>query len=214
MPRSNASDDVEKRRRILSAAFEAAERAGVAGARMDEVAQLAQVSKGTLYRFFRSKEELFLATILDSYESGVQAVDARTEGLSDPAEILAEVLDGLAKLLATVVPGTGVRYQAWGLIASHPELQAQLLGYLRDFHQQRQQQFEQLIRLGQTSGAFRADVAADVVARGIAALFNGFVNRATFDAASATPDMLAACFDTLVRGVLLTPPSAPAEGTP
>ena len=38
---------------------------------MDQVAALAQVSKGTLYRYFESKEELLLATILDSYEQSL-----------------------------------------------------------------------------------------------------------------------------------------------
>ena len=46
-----------RRRRILDAALAVCEERGVHAARMEEVAALAQVSKGTLYRFFESKEE-------------------------------------------------------------------------------------------------------------------------------------------------------------
>ena len=70
MARATHSRD-EKRARILEAALTLCERSGIEGARMDEVAALAQVSKGTLYNFFESKEDLFLATLIDSYQGAV-----------------------------------------------------------------------------------------------------------------------------------------------
>ena len=82
----------EKRRRILDAALAVCQERGVHAARMEEVAARAQVSKGTLYRFFESKEDLFLATIMDSYASVLRmsmSGPPHSEGEAvDPAELL------------------------------------------------------------------------------------------------------------------------------
>ena len=53
----------ESRRRILEAAREVFFRDGFMPANLDEVAELAQVAKGTLYRYFDSKAELYVAVL-------------------------------------------------------------------------------------------------------------------------------------------------------
>lgn len=194
-------EDEQKRQRILEAAFEVCQRRGVASARMEEVAALAQVSKGTLYRFFRSKQELFLATIVASYEDGVRAVGEVDVAL-DPAAALDRILEGLCKILAIIAPRTRVHYQAWGVVANDQEFQQRLHGFLRDFHAQRDREFEQLIRHGQVTGAFRSDVPPDVVAIALGAMFSGFIYRAAFDPDTATSEALRTALDTFLRGVL------------
>lgn len=51
------------RRRILEAAREIFFRAGFMAANLDDVAQRAGVAKGTLYRYFESKAELYVAVL-------------------------------------------------------------------------------------------------------------------------------------------------------
>ena len=53
----------ESRRRILEAAREVFFRDGFMGANLDEVAEKASVAKGTLYRYFESKAELYVAVL-------------------------------------------------------------------------------------------------------------------------------------------------------
>jgi len=52
-----------QRRRILDAAREVFFRDGFAGANLDEVAGIAEVAKGTLYRHFDSKADLYVAVL-------------------------------------------------------------------------------------------------------------------------------------------------------
>jgi len=54
----------ERPREIADAAFEVFAEKGYAGARVEEVAKRAGVSKGLLYLYFRTKEELFKAVIM------------------------------------------------------------------------------------------------------------------------------------------------------
>ena len=81
-PRDDESS--EKRRRILEAALEVCRKRGVGGARMEEVAALAQVSKGTLYRFFASKEDLFLAMMIAAYEGHRSTVELLLNAGANP----------------------------------------------------------------------------------------------------------------------------------
>jgi len=202
--RDPASD--EKRNRILRAALEVCAQSGVAAARMEEIAARAEVSKGTLYRYFESKEDLLLATILASYVEGRRHVDAEKETASDPRDALALLCSGLADVLVQVGEYARIHYQAWGIVAGTPASEARLLEFLRNFHRERDVEIEALIRAGQAAGVFRADVSPSVVSDGMTALLSGFIYRATFDPRAASREALRACFDTLVRG-LLEPPA-------
>jgi AcrR family transcriptional regulator len=195
----------EKRDRILRAALEVCAQRGVAAARMEEIAARAGVSKGTLYRFFESKEDLLLATILASYEQGLKHVDADLQAARDPRDLLARLCNGLTDVLVQVGAHARVHYQAWGITASTPASEAKLLGFLRAFHAERDQMIENLVRAGQDAGVFRRDVQPRVVADAVTALLSGFIYRATFDPRAASREALRACFDSLVRGFLEQP---------
>jgi AcrR family transcriptional regulator len=194
----------DKRARILQAAMEVCERSGVHAARMEEVAARAQVSKGTLYRYFESKEDLFLATIIASYEVGLQAIRPTPEDLAQPRVALAAVFDGLVDVLVSVSPRAQVHYQAWGVVAGTPEYEQRLHDFLRGFHEDRDREFVALIRAGQQSGDFRADADPETIAAGISGLLSGFIYRSAFDPVGADPAVLRACFDTLI-GLALEP---------
>lgn len=194
----------DKRARILEAAMQVCQRSGVHAARMEEVAARAQVSKGTLYRYFESKEDLFLATIIASYEVGLQAIRPTQDEGTPPRAALEAVFDGLVGVLISVSPRAQVHYQAWGVVAGTPQHEKRLHDFLREFHEERDREFVALIRAGQQSGDFDPDADADTIAAGMSALLSGFIYRSAFDPAGADPAALRACFDTLV-GLALEP---------
>jgi AcrR family transcriptional regulator len=202
MEQNGANHSDARRRRILDAALAVCEERGVHAARMEEVAALAQVSKGTLYRFFANKEELFLASIIDSYENGRQMGAAGRADTADPVERLRRRLDALASVLSIVAPHARVHFQAWGVVGDSPAAAVRLNDFLTRFHRERHAEYEELVRAGQREGRFRADVDANTVAHCIGGLVSGFIYRAAFDPASGNPDALRACFDILVHRVL------------
>src|SRR2546423_14811314 len=61
-------------------------------ARMEDIAALAEVGKGTLYRYFKDKEELYLA-LLEQAAAGMEACLARVmENEAGPREQLVAVV--------------------------------------------------------------------------------------------------------------------------
>ena len=200
--RKRADARAEKRARILAAALEVCERDGVERARMEEVAALARVSKGTLYDFFASKEDLLLATLIDSYEESLRIVDAPEGVPQEPRARFEQLLEGLGKVLAAVAPRMNVHYQAWGLVARDAERREHLFGFLRSFFAKRREDMEQTFRDGQRLGVFRVDLDVDGVVTAILTLLSGFLYHSTFDASRASPERLAATFDAVVRAVV------------
>jgi TetR/AcrR family transcriptional repressor of uid operon len=60
-PKVTSQHKTEVRERIVRAAIIAFSRDGYDRTRMDDIAEIAKLSKGTLYLYFRSKEDLFYA---------------------------------------------------------------------------------------------------------------------------------------------------------
>lgn len=81
----------DKRRRVLSAAKTAFARNGFAGTNVNLVAREAGISVGSLYQYFRTKEDIFLALIEGSHKYLSDTIDgifAREEGFLARVEAL------------------------------------------------------------------------------------------------------------------------------
>ncbi|CAN0591837.1 unnamed protein product, partial [Laminaria digitata] len=65
--KSAKRDSTASKRRILMAALNEFSRYGHAGARMDSIAEAADVSKPMIYTYFGDKEELYKAALRESY---------------------------------------------------------------------------------------------------------------------------------------------------
>jgi AcrR family transcriptional regulator len=199
----NSDPDHARRAQILEAALEVCQRRGVEGTRMEEVAARAGVSKGTLYRYFKNKEELLLATVIDSYEQNLPLFDADADPASDPAARLDALLEGTTKVLAAVAPRMSVHYQAWGIVARNPALKERLEEFLRSFHAAIRNTLVETIREGQALAVFDGAADAATFADAIQAQLSGFLYRTTFEPERATPDELHKTLEALVRGALL-----------
>ena len=80
-----------KRAEILSAATDVFAKKAFHEVRADEIAAEAGVGKGTLYRYFPTKDDLFYAAVLAGFDEMDQALDELRERGEDPATALASV---------------------------------------------------------------------------------------------------------------------------
>lgn len=70
---SKSFDKDTKKQEILHAALKAFARNGVAKTKMEDIAEIAGIGKGTIYEYFRSKEDIFI----ESYNQFSEAPDKK-----------------------------------------------------------------------------------------------------------------------------------------
>ena len=195
--------NADKRRRILEAAQGAFGDVGFEAARMEEIARRAGVSKGTLYNFFDSKEDLLICAVEQELQDGLRRV-TRAVGAA-PGTPGSELRATLRSLLLEILPlrtgGPNVLHQqVWSLVARDPAARERVFAFLREFHRAREAQFEAVIREGAARGELRDDIDPAEVGQLLLAVFDGLVRRASFDEKRVDPeralDTLLALLDT------------------
>lgn len=107
---------------IVAAALAVFAEKGFAAAKLDEIAARAGVSKGSLYLYFATKEDLFRAVVEQAIAPNVQAI--RGLLVSHPGPF-AELLEMLAERLSSLIlhaPLGGVAKMVIGEARNFPEL--------------------------------------------------------------------------------------------
>ena len=150
--------DISKHERILAAAIEVIAEHGFFQARVSEIAERAGVADGTIYLYFKSKEEILLAAISNAFESFLDLARAEVQGTGDPRRQLRDLA-----LLHLSSLGSN-RSLA---IVFQTELR-QSARFLARFSQVELKQYFDLIRgivrEGQAMGIFRPELSDKIVA--------------------------------------------------
>lgn len=112
----------DRPKEICAAALAVFAQKGFAAAKLDEIAKRAGVSKGTLYLYFKDKEELFGAVLRDSIAPNIEML--REGGLSAdvPFELAARAIIARFADLATRLPVGAVAKMVIGESRNFPEL--------------------------------------------------------------------------------------------
>jgi AcrR family transcriptional regulator len=147
---------------LLDAALSVFAERGYRNTRLEEVAEEAGVTKGTIYHYFSTKEELLRRAIEHHHERGFGQLEALLAGQRGPASarlrlLLRKGLSGgdpvrrkqLLRLMQGVAHELPEVYSEW--VVTGPHKLAQLVA--------------RVVEEGKSTGEFRADVDSDVAAR-------------------------------------------------
>ena len=112
----------ERPREICAAALAVFAEKGFAAAKLDDIAKRAGVSKGTLYLYFKDKEELFRAVVRDTVSPNIDHLRDAIMAVDLPfAQIAPMFLARLASVAATMPLGSVVK-MVIGESGNFPEL--------------------------------------------------------------------------------------------
>jgi len=178
MPKISAEQRETRREQILSAALKCFSRDGFHQTTTADIVRESGVSQGTLYLYFKSKDDLIAALADDRHqrEAALNALAAHeehplrsilalvklyAERLSEPAQrdILRVGLQGWAEALRNERVRTGV-------LEGVSRARAALV---------------RVIRRGQKAGVFKRELDAAAMARVLIAIFQGFVLQAVWE---------------------------------
>jgi AcrR family transcriptional regulator len=201
--------DEDKRARILAAARAVCAHSGLEAARMEAIAAEARVSKGTLYRFFESKEELLLASLIESHLNASHTT-GEGEALARvaPERRLEVLLEEAAGVLPVATERMPLNMQAWGLVAGDAGRRRLLDRALSEqVYPLRTAELADALRAGIEAGVYRDDVDPEDFAAVALAIFDGTLYRSTFDPEHANGRALRASYRMMLDAL-----RAPARG--
>lgn len=107
---------------IVAAALAVFGEKGFAGARIEEIAKRAGVSKGTLYLYFETKADIFRAVVEETVKPNIEALERTILAMDLPFETLVRtLLPRFAELVTAIPVGTVVKMVV-GESRNFPEL--------------------------------------------------------------------------------------------
>jgi AcrR family transcriptional regulator len=187
---------------ILDAALKVFAEKGFAGARMDDIARRAGVTKGTIYLYFENKEAVFKTLVRESIGTAVSDVSERAASFEGPARaLIGFALNTMAQLLATsdrvVLPKIIIAESG-----NFPELAR---FYRDEIIDKGLGVMTAAIRRGIAQGEFRAVPVEHAVRLCIAPVLLGAIWRVTFARFDETPydyqGLIDTHLDVLFRGL-------------
>ena len=182
---------------IAEAAFDVFSERGYAGARVDDVAKRAGVSKGLLYLYFRTKEELFKAVVMRVISPRVDALIERLAASDQSAE---ELLRGPVQSFMQQLPKSRARVVIKLMIGEgsrHPDL---VDFYWESVASKGMGLIRSIIERGVSSGEFRKTAVGDIPQLVVAPMLVATVWKIVFaDRALDTDRLVSTHIDMLVR---------------
>lgn len=148
----------EKHQRILDAAIAVIAEHGYFQARVSEIAERAGVADGTIYLYFRNKEQILMAAIDSAFEAFLQRAKQELEPLTDARERLRRLAFlhleamGANRPLAAVFQ-TELRQSAKFLTQFSRRHLVEYFDLIRE-----------IVREGQAQGLFRTDISDKIAA--------------------------------------------------
>jgi AcrR family transcriptional regulator len=192
----------EKRRAIIASARLIASQQGLEAAKMSDIARDAHVSKGTLYRFFESKEDLLLAVVLEGQAELVPLLAEKRQSAGSSVDRLVGMAEIIVQTLAPAVDRVVVDIQAVGLAARDSSARSRLDTANRSAYDAVHDELRAVIKEGIATGLLRPDLDADAAAAALVAVRDGVIYRASFDEARKQADRARAVFRVVVDGML------------
>lgn len=171
MPKVSEEHRIERKGQILQAAARCFAREGFHATSMAEIIAESGLSAGSVYRYYKSKDEL-IAAIVEHYISSLAAFRQINQNSADPAEVIASAIQLLsARIDDHGDPFSRMLPQILSEVARNPTAREQIqrvYGDLLDF-------FAEVVRRAQAMGSMRADLDPVGVSRVMLSLGQGFI---------------------------------------
>ncbi len=161
--------------RIMEAAMQCYAAQGFHAAKMSDIAKSAGLAKGTLYLYFKSKDQLTTALVKWIFQGIEQQImPPREVGTLD--DYMAQIRKALDVTEETRIE-TRMFFEVLGPSFGSDEVVAEVAGFFERIGAQNAQQLDYLIQTGEV----RSDIDSNAMGRSIAALIDGMVvHRAMF----------------------------------
>jgi len=194
-PRPDVSE--ERRNQILDAATEVFTQKGFQKARMDDIVERAKLSKGTLYWYFKSKDEIILGIFDRIFGDDLPVLKLLAEENQPAMERLHAYLNQNIRSLKWMLGFAPLSLEFLSLAFRHKYFREAFQRYL----ERHLELLVSIIQQGIDSGEFRA-ADAEEVAITLSAIFEGTILLWVYDSTRIDPEAhIRSGVDMLLEGI-------------
>jgi AcrR family transcriptional regulator len=180
-PRPNVTD--ERRSQILTAAEGVFTKKGFDEARMDDIAGKTGLSKGTLYLYFKSKDDLIMAILDRMFQGEFRQLEALQKEQGSAAESIEKLTDMICKDIVGMLRLIPIIYNFLALAFRNRHVQRALKVYVNRYLDT----LVPFVQRGIDSGEFRPVDARDVAVAG-GAIIEGTLLLWAYDNTAVDPE--------------------------
>lgn len=192
-------DKAVKRREILQAALRVFAEKGFKNTKMADIAQTASIGKGTIYEYFRHKDEMLVAAFESVRQSGEHLTVQILERDISPLDKLREIFRGLVRLYGDDLGQARVFFDFWveGMQnQERPEID------FKPIYDEYRAIVNDLLHQAIRAGELRADISEHTASIFIGVLEGLFLQCLVDPGVFVLEDTVDGVLDTLLRGIL------------
>ncbi|MHB8073921.1 TetR/AcrR family transcriptional regulator [Desulfosporosinus fructosivorans] len=155
----NGLQIIDEREAIIKKAREGFSKKGYYGIDMDEIAKAAGIQRTTLYKYFKSKEELLEYCVKYETEMIKRVAGKTLLNIENPAEVLEKFITGFCKYVEKTYPST-LFSEAYNQISYNKNIEE----YTKDLHHFFVNSLISVLEAGVKKGIFRSDLDVEGIA--------------------------------------------------
>ncbi len=180
-PRPDVSD--KRKDQIINAAEDVFTQKGFNEARMDDIAEKTGLSKGTLYLYFKSKDDLIIAILDRMFQREFRQLENLDQDTTSATEAIWKITDLLTKEILSLLRLIPIVYQFLALAFRNKYVQKALNIYINRYLDI----LIPIVQRGIDSGEFR-QVDASEVAIAVGAIMEGTLLLWVYDKSLVEPE--------------------------
>ena len=194
-------DKDQKRRDILEAAIKVFAERGVNHFKMIDIAKEAKIGKGTIYEYFRDKDDLILGCFGYFVGHYTEILGAMEESNLPPDKRLERMIRESFDFFITNMDFTRIIYDLWALLV-HTDGDKHIMDQFGPMQDKALQQLESVIQEGKNQGIF-----GDVDPKGVALIIHGMIDGILFQYKTGLIDydykkMIEGIIEMIMHGIL------------
>ncbi len=175
-----AKDTTDRRGAIVAAAEKIFHAHGYAATTMEAVAAAAGVAKGSLYNYFRSKQELFTQLFTETIAADEAEVERLVTEPIPADEKLQRLVDNVFVQLERYTAIGALVLEFWAT-AARQQHKGELAEMFEQMFSRWRRRIAAIVTQGIESGLFRAEIDPDVAASLIVAVVDGIIVQSILD---------------------------------
>ena len=180
-PRPDVSE--ERKGQIMNAAEEVFTQKGFGNARMDDIAEETGLSKGTLYLYYKSKDDLIIAILDRIFQREFKVLESLDLSEVSATEAMWKIVDHAVKDIKTMLRLIPITFEFMGMAFRNKLVQKAFKVYFKTYIDV----LTPLVQHGINTGEFR-DTDAQEVAIAIGAIMEGTILLWVYDKNIVDPE--------------------------